>query len=135
MPKCGFTLIELGIVVALIAVMAAVAVPKLANTDEGSEGAVMKDMVSQLSTAASTYTLRTGNIPNDFSDYVTTAPLSESSSHYTLSTHDFGTQANGEGCMVIGAQIVCQEVFRSAESAKYDFNDGAITLTAGSLGL
>ena len=90
--KRGFSLIELAIVVAMVAILIAVAVPKFANADKNAEEALIAGEVDHLRTAAYIYTMRQGTPPNGFNDYVTTqAPPYPSP--YTISMADFKTPA------------------------------------------
>ena len=61
MNRKGFTLIELLIVVVIIGILAAIAIPKFANTKEKAYLAAMKSDLRNLVTAEESY----------FSDYVT----------------------------------------------------------------
>ncbi|MBY0449984.1 MAG: prepilin-type N-terminal cleavage/methylation domain-containing protein [Cyanobacteria bacterium] len=89
----GFSLIELAIVVAVVAVLIAVAVPKFANADKSAEEALIAGEVSHLQTAAYVYTMRQGTPPNGFNDYVTTqAPPYPSP--FTISMADFKSPSN-----------------------------------------
>ncbi len=70
--KKGFTLIELLIVVVIIGILAAIAIPKFANTKEKAYVAAMKSDLRNLVTAQEAY----------FSDY---------NSNYASSISDMGT--------------------------------------------
>lgn len=66
----GFTLIELLIVVVIIGILAAIAIPKFANTKEKAYVAQMKSDLRNLSTAEETYYA-------DFQAYTTTFTTSQ----------------------------------------------------------
>lgn len=63
MKKNGFTLIELMIVIAIIALLAAVALPKFANTTQDAKAANVRANLSNLRTAISMQFAKTGNYP------------------------------------------------------------------------
>lgn len=72
--KSGFTLIELLIVVVIIGVLAAIAIPKFANTKEKAYKATMKADLRNLATAQEAYlydwlTYYNGGIPSGQIDY------------------------------------------------------------------
>ena len=72
--KSGFTLIELLIVVVIIGVLAAIAIPKFANTKEKAYRATMKSDLRNLATAQEAYlydwlTYYTGALPSGQIDY------------------------------------------------------------------
>jgi general secretion pathway protein G len=67
--RAGFTLIELLIVVAIIGIIAAVAVPNLLNAiDKGKQKRTMADLRS-LGTAVEAYSVDTGKYPAGFSNW------------------------------------------------------------------
>jgi prepilin-type N-terminal cleavage/methylation domain-containing protein len=82
--KKGFTLIELLIVVVIIGILAAIAIPKFANTKEKAYVASMKSDLRNLATAEESY----------FSDYQTYT-TTQSAMNYTTS--------NGVGVTIGGA--------------------------------
>ena len=63
--KKGFTLIELLIVVVIIGILAAIAIPKFANTKEKAYVASMKSDLRNLSTAEEAYMFDTGAYAGD----------------------------------------------------------------------
>jgi len=60
--KKGFTLIELLIVVVIIGILAAIAIPKFANTKEKAYYAAMKSDLRNLVTAQEAYFSERGNV-------------------------------------------------------------------------
>ena len=62
----GFTLVEIMIVVAIIALLAAIAIPNLLRAKISANDALAKSTLRSLSTSAETYaTTNTGNYPAD----------------------------------------------------------------------
>ena len=78
----GFTLIELLIVVVIIGILAAIAIPKFATTKDKAKLASMKTDLRNLMTAQEAYF-------SDYSTYGTFAQL-QSASNFTLSTGNTG---------------------------------------------
>ena len=68
----GFTLIELAIVIAIIAILASVAIPRFANMTDNANGAVAQAFVSQLNTASATFMASNARPPANFAEFVST---------------------------------------------------------------
>jgi type II secretory pathway pseudopilin PulG len=75
--QSAFTLIELGIIIAIIGIMSAVAVTQMMDLTGNAEEAVLQDYLQKLNTGAAQYLVSQGKRPTKFSDFVvaTTADL------------------------------------------------------------
>jgi len=70
----GFTLLELMIVVAVIAIIAGIAIPNLLNSVNGGREAAAIGSMRTLSTAAEQYRLRQGVYPTNLTDLAAVDP-------------------------------------------------------------
>ena len=69
----GFTLVEIMIVVAIIALLAAIAIPNLLRAKISANDALAKSTIRSISTAAETFaTAQTGNYPTQMADLTAT---------------------------------------------------------------
>lgn len=96
----GFTLIELAVVIAVIAILAAVAIPRLSDNARGSERASAQGLLNALRTAYGMYTAETTQAPAAFDEFVSEGPMA---GQQTLSLQNY---AKG-GCTVQGVTISC----------------------------
>ena len=71
----GFTLVEIMIVVAIIALLAAIAIPNLLRAKMSSNDALAQATVRAVSTAAESFgTANSGNYPGDLASLTTASP-------------------------------------------------------------
>ena len=119
----GFTLVELAVVIAIVAILAAVAVPRLVDSTDSAERAVALDFVSQLNSAAAMYTAKQMTSPDDFTNFVKDAALA-AADEQTISTATLGQG----GCVTAANTITCAKggPFKKV-GATYTWANGAIT--------
>jgi prepilin-type N-terminal cleavage/methylation domain-containing protein len=121
--KKGFTLIELAVVIAIVAILAAVAIPRLTDMTASAEKATIVDFKSQLVSALSMYTAEQGAPPVAFTDFVSaTTTLTPAQK---ISAAPLGTGATR--CTVAAATITCNAAFKKYSAVAYTFNNGGIT--------
>jgi prepilin-type N-terminal cleavage/methylation domain-containing protein len=106
----GFTLIELAIVIAIIAILASVAIPRFAALQDNANRAVAQNFLSQLTTAAATATAEAARVPTQFTEFVTTAPasvgaVSTAPFRFNISTPQ-GVNGGAAPCATVAANAI-----------------------------
>ena len=123
----GFTLIELAIVIAIVGILAAVAIPRFANLTGNAERAVAQNFISQLKTAAATFTARQAAEPTGFNQFVTRGVNANTvpAGNTTIVTP---VSPQGQAyCQNVGAATINCNFPNFRNGIQYRFQNGSIT--------
>lgn len=116
----AFTMVEMAIVIVIIAILAAIAIPRIADSTRAAQVSVVKDFLMKLKTAAGLYASKNQKMPTSFAVYVTTQPLDEAAMpDMFLSLSQLGTGT----CTVSGTTITCPATaFPELGAFSYQYN-------------
>jgi type IV pilus assembly protein PilA len=109
--KKGFTLIELLIVVVIIGILAAIAIPKFANTKEKAYITSMKSDLHNLITAQEAY-------------------FSDNNSNYAQAISDFGTNYKASSGVTVTLSAVTGQGWTATASAALTTKTCTVTLSS-----
>jgi prepilin-type N-terminal cleavage/methylation domain-containing protein len=100
----GFTLIELAIVIAVIAILASIAIQRFSDVGANAERTTVRDFVAKLRSAQAQYTYLKSQQPKAFTDFVKAGAISTSDNPgVSLSLANFGKGL----CTMAEAEITC----------------------------
>lgn len=64
--KAGFTIVELIVVIAILAILAGIAIPRFINTNMAARGSKILADMNACESAVNTYYVKNGNFPDNF---------------------------------------------------------------------
>jgi prepilin-type N-terminal cleavage/methylation domain-containing protein len=120
----GFTLIELAVVIAIIAILASVAIQRFSNLTGGAERAVAENFGTQLNTAAATFMAANARQPAGYNEFVTTDRTQVNTGTFTIAT-PFNRDGVNLCPNVTATEITC-DGFQDV-TATFTFNQGVTT--------
>lgn len=138
----GFTLVELAIVIAIVAILGAVAIPAMGNMSGKAEASVIQGLQDELQDGASMYMAGAGVPPASFSAFVASRSVDLDTSpgpgsngnqvYQTISLETFGPHAATQPCVIRATEITCNGgTFSNFRTVRYVYNPavGTVTMT------
>lgn len=121
----GFTLIELAIVIAIIGILAAVAVPRFQNLTSQAEDSVARSLLQSLQSSAAIYVAQQRVPPVIFTDFITGSGQANGAMTLTLEN----VQAQIGGAYVVPGADQMALTFTGGGVATYFLNGTDVTAT------
>lgn len=110
--KCqkGFTLVELVVVIAILGILAAIAVPKLNTSTESAKNAKLKSDLRTVDSALAIYYSNNGQYPTNLDALVTanllvSVPIDATGAALTYSPKTAGTPTKNVGYTLTGGKV------------------------------